>query len=222
MPAGHPPLPRPQAVIIDLDGTLVDTVETRIAAWLRAFDESRIAATRELVAPLIGSDGRWLARRVAGASGLELDDNSAEAIDHRSGEIYDELNTDPRPLPGATELLTALDTRGIPWAIATSSRPQQVAASIRALRLASPPTIVDGGHVARAKPAPDLLLYAARELGIDPSAAWCVGDSTWDMQAAAAAGMVAIGVTSGSASAAVLRDAGADVVIPTLADLALD
>jgi beta-phosphoglucomutase-like phosphatase (HAD superfamily) len=57
----------PAAVIFDLDGTLVDTVETRIEAWLRTFEEQGIAADREQVAKLIGSDGRRVARVMAQA-----------------------------------------------------------------------------------------------------------------------------------------------------------
>lgn len=219
MSDGRPPLPSPEAVILDLDGTLVDTVATRIAAWLRVFEEEGIAASHELVAPLIGSDGKGLARRVASEAGGELDDDRAEAIDRRAGAIYDVLNVDPRPLPGARELLVALTERGVRWAIATSSRREQVAASVAALRLPTPPKIVDGSHVANAKPAPDLLLHAARELETEPTRCWCVGDSTWDTRAAVAAGMLPIGVTTGSASAADLRATGAALVVDSLADL---
>src|SRR5205809_1610117 len=154
----------PRAVIFDLDGTLVDTVETRIAAWLAVFVEEGIPASREAVAPLIGSDGKVLARRIAADAGMELDDARAESIDRRCGEIYDRLNTNPRPLPGAREALEWLDDQGLPWAIATSSRREQVAVSVAALSLPNEPTIIDGTHVEHAKPAPDLLLYAAREL----------------------------------------------------------
>jgi beta-phosphoglucomutase-like phosphatase (HAD superfamily) len=104
--------------------------------------------------------------------------------------------------------------------IATSSRREQVTASVDALRLDREPTIVDGSHVEHAKPAPDLLLLAAERLGLSPSRCWAVGDSTWDMRASVAAGMPAIGVTAGSAvSADDLRGAGAALVIATLADL---
>ena len=83
------------------------------------------------------------------------------------------------------------------------------------------PMIVDGSHVENAKPAPDLLLLAAQRLGAAPATCWAVGDSTWDVQAALAAGMTPIGVTAGSAvSAEDLRAAGAAVVVPTLAELA--
>ena len=202
--------------MFDLDGTLVDTVETRIVAWLRTFEEEGIPADRAQIAKLIGSDGRRLARTVAEAGGRPISADQAEAIDHRAGEVYSELNADPKPLPGATRLLHALDERGLTWAIATSSRPGQVGASINALNLPRRPTIIDGSHVANAKPAPDLLLAAARELGFEPSRCWYVGDAIWDMQAAGAAAMPAIGVVSGSATAEELEEAGAWLTVVNL------
>jgi len=211
-----PPSQPPAALIFDLDGTLVDTVETRITAWLRTFEEYGIPAERGDVAKLIGSDGKRLARVVAEAAGRSIDANLAEEIDRRAGEIYSKLNTDPRPLPGARELLQALDGVGLRWAIATSSRPEQVGKSIEALNLSKSPTIIDGSRVEHAKPAPDLLLFAARELGVEPSTAWYVGDSVWDMQAARAASMPAIGVVSGSATAEELEQAGAWLTVDNL------
>ena len=212
---------QPAALIFDLDGTLVDTVETRIDAWLRTFEEFGIPAQRGEVAKLIGSDGRRLARVVAEAASRAIDDDLAEDIDQRAGEIYSGLNTDPRSLPGARELLQALDEMGMRWAIATSSRPEQVGQSIDSLTLSRPPTIIDGSRVEQAKPAPDLLLFAARELGVEPSSAWYVGDSIWDMQAARSAGMPAIGVVSGSATADELEEAGASLVVDNLHQLLL-
>lgn len=197
----------------------MDTVETRIAAWLRTFEEFGIAAERTEVARLIGSDGKRLASVVAEAAGQVMDSERAEAIDRRSGEIYSELNTNPRVLPGSIELLHALDEREVRWAIATSSRSEQVEASVNALMLSSRPTIIDGSHVEHAKPAPDLLLFAARQLGVEPSRSWYVGDSIWDMQAAGAAGMPAIGVATGSATPKELAAAGASFTVDGLTDL---
>lgn len=220
MPAQDHSLPAPAAVLLDLDGTLVDTVETRIRAWLAVFAEFSIPASHDQVAPLIGSDGRRLAREVARASGLQLPPGRDEQIDRRSGAIYGGLNRAPRPLPGVGALLDALDDRGLRWAIATSSRRTEVAASVDALARPVPPTVVDGTHVEHAKPAPDLLLLAARELDVSPPACWYVGDSSWDMEAAVAAGMVPVAVTAGAAvSAGVLAAAGARLVVPTLSDL---
>ena len=210
----------PAAVLFDLDGTLVDTVETRIAAWLRALEEAGLPTSREQLAPLIGLDGKRLAKEIAAVAGSPIDEARAEKIDHLSGEIYEELNRSPRPLPGVRRLVDAIEARDISWAIATSSRKAQVATSVGALGLAAEPTIVDASHVEHAKPEPDLLLLAARQLGVDPGRCWYVGDSTWDMVSAVAAGMVAIGVTAGSAvDSAALSGAGAAVVIETLDEL---
>jgi HAD superfamily hydrolase (TIGR01509 family) len=171
------------------------------------------------VARLIGSDGKRVAQVVAQAAGDPIDSTRAEEIDKRAGDIYSQLNTDPKVLPGAIELLRALDDHGMRWAVATSSRREQVGASINALGLSKNPLIIDGSQVKRAKPAPDLLLMAARELGVEPSRSWYVGDAIWDMQAAGAAGMPAIGVVSGSATAEELAEAGASFTVENLTEL---
>jgi HAD superfamily hydrolase (TIGR01509 family) len=213
-------LPFPAAVLFDLDGTLVDTVGTRIEAWRRTLEDAGLPTAPDAIAPFIGIDGRQLARQAAAARGRPIDDARAEEIDRRSGEIYAMLNDAPRPLPGVGELVAALDARGIVWAIATSSRKEQVAASVAALGFGEKPRIVDASHVEHAKPAPDLLLEAAGQLGIDPTRCWYVGDSTWDMQSAVAAGMVPIAVTAGAAvDAAALRAAGARRTVETLDEL---
>lgn len=213
-------LPRPRAVLLDLDGTLVDTVGTRIRAWLRVFEEEGIDADEQHVGELIGSDGKRLARAVAERAGRPLSEEEAARIDRRSGDIYSELNVDPAPLPGATQLLKELDRRRLRWAIATSSLREQVRASVAALSLGSEPRVVDGSGVTRAKPAPDLLLAAAEQLGVEPARCWYIGDATPDMAAASAAGMPGIGVTAGSVvGAEALRRSGATVVVDTLHDV---
>jgi len=209
--------PLPDAILFDLDGTLVDSVETRIDAWLRTFEEVGLPATREQLAPLIGLDGKRLAMEVAAVAGTPIAEPRAEEIDHLAGEIYEKLNRDPRPLPGVRRLVDAIEQRHIKWSIATSSRKAQVATSVAALGLAGEPTIVDASHVKHAKPEPDLLLLAAEQLDVEPGRCWYVGDSTWDMVSAVAAGMIAIGVTAGSAVDSVaLVGAGAAAVVPTL------
>lgn len=205
-------LPVPAALIFDLDGTLVDTVATRIAAWLQTFEEESIPAGRAEVAALIGSDGKKLARDMAQRAGRRLSDDDAERIDKRSGDIYDELNTNPQPTAGARSLLVALERSALQWAIATSSRAEQTKVSIKALELPEDPQVIDGSHVEHAKPAPDLLLLAARKLRTQPADCWYIGDSVWDMRAANAAGMVGVAVPYGAASESELAEAGADSV----------
>jgi len=214
------PLPRPDAVLFDLDGTLVDTVERRIEAWARTFVEAGIPADREHLATLIGVDGRRLVREVGAMAGRSIDAERAEEIDKRCGEVFAELNEDPQALPGVHELVEAIERAGIKWAIATSSRREQAKPSVAALALDGEPKLVDGSHVKHAKPEPDLLLLGAKELGVEPARCWYVGDATWDIAAAIAAGMIPIGVTAGSAaSPEVLRGAGAALVVGSLAEL---
>jgi HAD superfamily hydrolase (TIGR01509 family) len=219
--SGSDDLPVPRAVLFDLDGTLVDTVETRIVAWLDALAAAGFPTTRERLAPLIGIDGRQLAREVAALAGTALDADAAERIDRDSGERYERVNTAPRPLPGVAVVVDTLDARGIAWAIATSSRKEQVAASVASLGLRHEPRIVDASHVTHAKPAPDLLLVAADQLDVEPAYCWYVGDSAWDMAAAVVAGMIPVAVLAGSGvGEAALRGTGAAIVVDTLGDLA--
>ncbi len=213
-------LPLPEAILFDLDGTLVDTVETRIQAWLEALEAAGFPTTRERLGPLIGVDGKRLAREIAALAGESLDEERAETIDKRCGEIYERLNRNPQALEGVRELVAAIEGRGLAWAIATSSRKAQVATSVAALGLEREPSIIDASHVEHAKPEPDLLLRAAEDLEVEPARCWYVGDATWDMAAAVAAAMIPIGVTAGSAvGEAALRGAGAAVVVGSLLEL---
>jgi HAD superfamily hydrolase (TIGR01509 family) len=211
--------PAPAAILFDLDGTLVDTVRVRIAAWLEAFAEHGISVSPQLVGPYMGADGRWVATEVARQVGVKLDASQADEIDRVAGQRFDRLNTAPRPCPGAVELLASLDAAGMPWAIATSSRPGQATRSIEALGLPGPPTFIDSRHVLHAKPEPDLLLESARQLGVAPGSCWYVGDSRWDMLAARASGMTAIGVASGVLDERSLARAGAHRTFDSLVDL---
>lgn len=211
---------RPAAVIFDLDGTLVDTVPARIAGWTETLERWGMPVGDGELEPTIGMDGRALARRIAAARGRSLADDEAEAIDREAGARFDVHNRDPRPLPGAAAALRRLDEMGMTWAIATSSRAEQVAVSVSSLGLGRPPRIVDGSRVAHAKPAPDLLLLAAKELRVEAAASWYVGDSTWDMAAAVAASMLPLAVLAGAAvGEPELRAAGARAVLATLAEL---
>jgi phosphoglycolate phosphatase len=212
-------LPAPEALIFDLDGTLVDTVGTRVDSWMDVFPSFGIQPEPGFLAPLMGSDGKLLARMVAEHYGVPLGPGVDAQIDIEAGKRFRVRNANPRALPAAPEILEHLNTLGTPWAVATSSLPEDARESVRSLGLSAMPLICDGADVEHAKPAPDLLLKAAHLLEVEPAKAWYVGDSKWDMIAAVAAEMVAIGVPTGATTEAKLREAGADVVYETLADL---
>lgn len=208
----------PRAIIFDLDGTLVDTVGTRVDAWMAVFPRFGIDPDPVFLAPLMGSDGKYLARMTAEHYGVELAPGDDAEIDLQAGAEFRVLNANPRTLPAVHDLLEALTDRGMPWAVATSSLPEDARASVKALELRAAPVLCDGADVKHAKPAPDLLLKAAHLLEVEPADAWYVGDSRWDMVAAKAAGMRAIAVLTGATTAEALAEAGADVTYPTLAE----
>lgn len=213
-------LPDPEALLFDLDGTLVDTVALRVESWRRAFQGIGVEVSPDFLGQYMGSDGRWLAGDVAGHYGLELSWIQRDELDRASGDSFSMLNETPRPLPGATDLLTALEkTDKLTFAIATSSQPGQVAGSVDSLKLPSSPRITDGSHVEHAKPEPDLLLESARQVGIAPERCWYVGDSKWDMMACVRAGMVGVAITTGATPAQTLLEAGASVALESLAPL---
>lgn len=209
----------PRAIIFDLDGTLVDTVGTRVASWMDTFPDFGIQPEPDYLAPLMGSDGKLVARTVAEHYGVTIGVGVDSEIDIAAGARFRELNEHPRALPAAKEILEALTDRGMPWAIATSSLPADAHRSVESLELGSDPVVCDGADVEHAKPAPDLLLKAAGLIETKPADAWYVGDSKWDMLAASAAGMPAIAVMTGATDEADLLDAGADVIYPTLQEL---
>jgi HAD superfamily hydrolase (TIGR01509 family) len=206
----------PQAIIFDLDGTLVDTVGTRVDSWMEVFPNHGIDPEPAFLAPLMGSDGKLLARMVAEHCEVALKPGEDALIDIEAGAAFRILNAQPRSLPAATEILESLTDRGMPWAVATSSLPDDARESVQALGLRSMPLICDGADVEHAKPAPDLLLKAAGLLLAEPTETWYVGDSRWDMLASDAAGMRAIAVLTGATTEAELVDSGADVVYSTL------
>lgn len=212
----------PRAIIFDLDGTLVDTVGTRVDSWMDVFPTFGIQPEPTFLAPLMGSDGKLLARMVAEEYGVPLAPGADVQIDIAAGERFRILNAHPKGLPAAAEILETLSACGTPWAVATSSLPLDARQSVASLGLSSTPIICDGADVEHAKPAPDLLLKAAGLLGVEPAHTWYVGDSKWDMLAASAAGMAAIAVMTGATDEVELRNAGADAVYPTLQELLLE
>jgi HAD superfamily hydrolase (TIGR01509 family) len=111
---------------------------------------------------------------------------------------YRRLSGTVRPLPGAIDLLRTLSDLKISWAIATSGRMETAAANIAALDIDPEQTvIVTRDQVRFAKPDPDLFEEAARRLGVDIEDSIVVGDSIWDMLAAARCRALGVGLLSG-------------------------
>ncbi len=198
-----------QALIFDLDGTLVDTVYAHVFAWQRALDEVGMPIDGWKIHRRIGMSGGLFARAVAREVGRPLSGEEVEEIQRRDGELYRELLPGRRPLPGATELLRELRDTGVVHGIATSGRRPEIDESLEVLGVGPETVVVARGDVARAKPEPDLFLTCAERLGATPDHCYVVGDAVWDLLAARRARMLSVGLLSGGYGEDELQAAGA-------------
>ena len=202
-----PDLDHEPAVLLDLDGTLVDSVYAHVVAW----DESFRANGRHVPLWRIHAGvGMGSSRLLPWLLGEVLEDTEPFTSVHTERFLAraDEL----RPTPGARELLQDLEARAVRFLIATSANPEEREALLRALGREDLPT-TDAGDVDEPKPSPALLLEACRQLGAEPDEATMVGDSPWDAEAAEQVGIRSIAVRTGGFGDDALTRAGAiDVV----------
>ena len=133
--------------------------------------------------------------------------------------MFHELLPDPRPLPGAVDLLRRLRERSVPFGIATSGRRPEIDRSLEMLHVPDAIPVIDRGDVLRAKPEPDLFLACQERLGVDVRDCFVVGDAVWDLLAARRAGMLSVGVLSGGYGEDELTRAGAYRVYRDTAEL---
>ena len=198
-----------QALIFDLDGTLVDTVYAHVFAWQRALAEVGMPIDGWRIHRRIGMSGGLFIRGVGREIGRPLSEDEAEAIQRRHGELFRELLPERRTLPGAAALLAELRDRGVVHGIATSGRRPEIDASLDALGVGRETVVVERGDVTRAKPEPDLFLTCAERLGVPPDQCYVVGDAVWDLLAARRARMLSVGLLSGGYGEDELIQAGA-------------
>jgi HAD superfamily hydrolase (TIGR01549 family) len=208
-----------QALIFDLDGTLVDTVYAHVFAWQRALIDLGSPVDGWRIHRRIGMSGGLFARAVAREIGRELAPDEAEALQRRHGEVFREILPERRPLPGAIELLAALRRGGVIHGIATSGRRPEIDRSLDALDIPADMVVVERGDVLRAKPEPDLFLACQERLGVAARDCYVVGDAVWDLLAARRAGMLSVGLLTGGYGEDELRSAGAFRVYRDAAEL---
>jgi HAD superfamily hydrolase (TIGR01509 family) len=209
----------PVAVILDIDGTLVDTNYQHAIAWYRALARHGYTAQLWQIHRHIGMGGDQIITALIGEEGEEA---AGDAIRAAEGEAYAELIGEVRPMDGARELLAELREDGATTILASSAKEGEVE---HYLDLLEAHDLVDGwttsADVERTKPHPDLV-HAALEKAAAGVRAVMVGDSTWDVKAAMAAGIPTLAVLTGGFSEAELRDAGAAEVVESIGTLRRD
>lgn len=201
--------------ILDIDGTLVDTNYHHALAWHRALHARGHRVQMWKVHRHIGMGGDKI---VAALAGEEAEREEGDAIRAAEGEAYGELIGEVEPMEGARELIEDLRGDGATVILASSAKQEEVE---HYLDLLDARELVDGwtssADVEQTKPAADLVNAALEKAGEGP--ALMIGDSTWDVRAADAAGVRTLAVLTGGFSEAELREAGAAEVVESIAAL---
>jgi kojibiose phosphorylase len=197
-------------VIFDLDGVLTDTSELHYLAWKQLADEEGIEFDREANEAMRGLARRESLLHILGDR--PVTEEQIQDMMERKNRYYVEVMQKITPahlLPGVADLLQEVRAAGIKVALGSSSKNAETV--IERLGIAEHlDAIADGYSVSQPKPAPDLFLYAAQQLGVSPSRCVVVEDAGAGVEAALAAGMRAIGL--GPAE----RVGKAHVVLPSL------
>lgn len=182
------------AVIFDLDGTLIDSETVTIAAGLAAFARHGLVVAPDLFHQLIGVDeptGTAMLRRAVGPDAPL--DRITEDWRRETRVLYEAQGVPLRP--GVVDLLDRLRAAGRPLAVATSSRREPAEWKLARAGLRHHfATLVSLDCIARPKPAPDAFLEAARRLGAQPNRCVAFEDSETGAASAMAAGMTVVQV----------------------------
>src|SRR3954463_15752244 len=199
-------------VLVDCDGTLVDTNYLHALAWSRALRDLGEWAPMNAIHRLVGMGGDPLVP--------ELLWHDLAGADDAHARHYAELKTDVLPFRGAAAFLRRLHAAGLVVVLASSAR-AVVLRDLRAVIDADDviDATVNADDVERSKPDPQIFEAAREKAELDPELVLAVGDSVWDVQAARAAGMGCVAVDSGGSSRHELAEAGALAVYRDVEEL---
>jgi HAD superfamily hydrolase (TIGR01509 family) len=204
------------SLIFDCDGVLVDSEKLSCASWLPVLARRGLYAELSEIEKFVGKSDQAVLEHFRTQTKRPLPD---ELVNEREREYFDLAAGRLRPFPGLLAALEALRGRDSRMAVASSGRPEKIRFNLSQAELSAFfDVICSVTQVRRGKPAPDLFIEAARQLGVRPDSCVVIEDSIFGIQAARAAEMTAIGFCS-SYTAEQLRSAGAHHVFGSYADL---
>lgn len=184
-----------QAILFDIDGTLVDSNEAHVAAWREAFRQHDYDFEPETIHDQIGKGGDNLVPSLV----PDAPEVVRKAIENAHAEIYKrDFLEQVKPFPGARDLLLRTREAGKKVVLASSaSRPELD----HYVRLLGAEDIIDGAtskdDVEHSKPCPDIFEAAVRHAGVSPEQALVIGDTPYDIAAARRSGVETIALRSG-------------------------
>jgi HAD superfamily hydrolase (TIGR01509 family) len=183
-----------KVVVLDVDGTLMDTNYLHTEAWARAFEKAGYRVPREKVHKQVGKGAELLIHE------LVDDDDAVEEIQNLHSEFYQGFQKFGHPLPGAKELLSSLKERGYQVWFVTSAKDEELEHHMQELEAEDNIAgVVNSSSVDNAKPAPDIFEEALRRAGTTAEETVALGDAIWDVRSAKDAGIRTVAVLSGGA-----------------------
>jgi HAD superfamily hydrolase (TIGR01549 family) len=205
----------PGSLIVDIDGTLVDSNYQHVLAWQRAFRVHEIEAEAWKIHRYIGKGGDQMVVSVAGE---DAEARCGDQVRDSEAEVFQELIKEIRPFAGASSFIGDVVDRGYEVILASSAKSDEVDHYLGLLDVGDSIS----GHTTSAdveatKPEPDLVEAALEKAGTRD--ALVIGDSIWDVEAARRAGLECLAVLTGGFSKQELRAAGAIEIQPALSDL---
>ncbi|HVD45233.1 MAG TPA: HAD family hydrolase [Rubrobacter sp.] len=204
-----------KVVVLDVDGTLMDTNYLHTEAWARAFEEAGHRVPRVKLHREIGKGAELLIRNFVD------DDVVVDEIQNLHSEFYEGFQKFGHPLPGAKELISSLKERGYEVWFVTSAKDEELEHHMQELEAEDRiDGVVNSSAVDNPKPAPDIFEEALRRAGATAEETVAVGDALWDVEAAREAGIRTVAVLSGGAfDKEDLEEAGAVAVYEDCAAL---
>ena len=194
------------AVLFDIDGTLVDSNDAHAHAWVNAFAEAGVHVEFQKVRCAIGMGGDKLMPAVAG---IEADSPLGQRISNRRAEIFKaEYLPQLRPFRDAGALVSAVQACGFDAVAASSAKRDELEALLKvagALSLFG--DSASGDDAEQSKPEPDIIHAALRKTTSAAADATMIGDTPYDIEAAARAGVRTIAFRCGGWSDAALKGA---------------
>ena len=201
---------KPEMIVFDCDGVLVDSEVLSVQAMVGVLNDAGVPATYQMIARYFGMKQADILVKVAEETGTEIDAGVAGKIWPAIRALFER---ELKPMPGIGEFIAR--NGAIKRCVASSSSPERIRNSLRLTGLLRffDENIFSSSQVTRGKPAPDLFLFAATQMRVDPAGCVVVEDSKFGIRGAIAAGMTPIGFVGGSHiephHADALADAGA-------------